>query len=118
MNALIDPNDQIDPIAAQFIPNAAENYIAEEELADPIGDEASPPPPASCIVIRIGFCSNFLRIVPSIAVFVSAVNTSAIRKSHWTKTTRQCVCLYRQASRNLGGDTAPAAIRFCYHLVA
>jgi lysine 2,3-aminomutase len=37
--ALIDPADPADPIAAQFVPNAAELDIAAEEQADPIGDE-------------------------------------------------------------------------------
>src|ERR1700726_1529932 len=36
--ALIDPTDPADPIAAQFIPNAAELGAAPEEMADPIGD--------------------------------------------------------------------------------
>jgi lysine 2,3-aminomutase len=37
--ALIDPADPADPIAAQFVPSAAELDIADEERADPIGDE-------------------------------------------------------------------------------
>ena len=45
MAALIDPNDPHDPIAAQFLPSEAENHIAEEELADPIGDAAFSPVP-------------------------------------------------------------------------
>ena len=45
MRALIDPNDPHDPIAAQFIPSDAETRIAEEELADPIGDKAFSPLP-------------------------------------------------------------------------
>lgn len=43
MAELIDPNDPHDPIAAQFIIREAEQNIAEEELADPIGDEAFSP---------------------------------------------------------------------------
>ena len=37
--ALIDPGDPYDPIAAQFVPSAAELKTADEERADPIGDE-------------------------------------------------------------------------------
>src|SRR5271170_5724992 len=36
---LIDPADPADPIAAQFVPTAAELTEAPEERADPIGDE-------------------------------------------------------------------------------
>jgi len=45
MAALIDHADPHDPIAAQFVPSAAEDYVAEEERADPIGDEAYSPLP-------------------------------------------------------------------------
>ena len=37
---LIDPNDPHDPIARQFVPDAAELDAQPEELADPIGDDA------------------------------------------------------------------------------
>lgn len=43
MDALIDPNDPSDPIAAQFRPDARELEIAPDELADPIGDGAHSP---------------------------------------------------------------------------
>jgi lysine 2,3-aminomutase len=43
--ALIDPADPADPIAAQFIPSEAELAVAQEELADPIGDERWSPVP-------------------------------------------------------------------------
>ncbi len=43
--ALIDPLDPADPIAAQFIPDAAELETAAEEQADPIGDERWSPVP-------------------------------------------------------------------------
>ena len=36
---LIDPLDPADPIARQFVPNAAELVTTPEEKADPIGDE-------------------------------------------------------------------------------
>jgi lysine 2,3-aminomutase len=45
MAALIDPADPTDPIAAQFIPSAAELEMAPEEQADPIGDERWSPVP-------------------------------------------------------------------------
>ena len=38
MAALIDRNDPDDPIARQFVPNAAELVTTPEERADPIGD--------------------------------------------------------------------------------
>jgi lysine 2,3-aminomutase len=43
--ALIDPADPGDPIAAQFIPSAAELDTSPEEQADPIGDERWSPVP-------------------------------------------------------------------------
>jgi lysine 2,3-aminomutase len=45
MAALIDPADPADPIAAQFIPSAAELESAPEERADPIGDARWSPLP-------------------------------------------------------------------------
>jgi lysine 2,3-aminomutase len=45
MAALIDPGDPGDPIAAQFVPNVAELATADEELADPIGDQKWSPVP-------------------------------------------------------------------------
>jgi lysine 2,3-aminomutase len=41
--ALIDPFDPHDPIARQFVPDAAELHITPDELADPIGDAAHSP---------------------------------------------------------------------------
>jgi lysine 2,3-aminomutase len=43
--ALIDPADPDDPIAAQFVPRAAELQTTPEESADPIGDERWSPVP-------------------------------------------------------------------------
>ncbi len=40
---LIDPNDPHDPIARQFVPDAAELDVQRQELADPIGDDAHSP---------------------------------------------------------------------------
>jgi lysine 2,3-aminomutase len=45
MATLIDARDPIDPIAAQFVPSAAELATAPEERADPIGDERWSPVP-------------------------------------------------------------------------
>ena len=42
---LIDPGDPDDPIAAQFVPSAAELVTAPEERSDPIGDERWSPLP-------------------------------------------------------------------------
>ena len=42
---LIDPADPGDPIAAQFVPSAAELQTLPEEQADPIGDERWSPVP-------------------------------------------------------------------------
>jgi lysine 2,3-aminomutase len=41
--ALIDPSDPADPIARQFVPDAAELDEAPEERVDPIGDHAHMP---------------------------------------------------------------------------
>jgi lysine 2,3-aminomutase len=43
--ALIDPGDPADPIAAQFVPSAAELVAAPEDRPDPIGDERWSPIP-------------------------------------------------------------------------
>ncbi|WP_428555478.1 lysine-2,3-aminomutase-like protein [Reyranella sp.] len=44
MLALIDRRDPArDPIARQFVPDAAETEVSADELADPIGDEARSP---------------------------------------------------------------------------
>lgn len=40
---LIDPSDAADPIARQFIPDAAELLTLPQEMADPIGDDAHSP---------------------------------------------------------------------------
>ncbi len=45
MAGLIDPDDPHDPIAAQFVPIAAELAVSEEELGDPIGDQRWSPVP-------------------------------------------------------------------------
>ena len=40
---LIDPNDPHDPIARQFVPDAAELDVQPQEMIDPIGDDAHSP---------------------------------------------------------------------------
>jgi len=45
MAGLIDPADPLDPIAAQFLPSAAELETAPDDQADPIGDERWSPLP-------------------------------------------------------------------------
>jgi lysine 2,3-aminomutase len=42
---MIDATDPHDPIARQFVPDAAELHTAADELADPIGDDAHSPVP-------------------------------------------------------------------------
>jgi lysine 2,3-aminomutase len=41
--ALVDPADAADPIARQFVPDAAELETAPEEISDPIGDDTHSP---------------------------------------------------------------------------
>ena len=43
VTSLIDPADQFDPIARQFVPDARELVIVPEENPDPIGDDAYSP---------------------------------------------------------------------------
>jgi lysine 2,3-aminomutase len=45
LQAQIDPSDPKDPIARQFLPDAAELEIHEHERGDPIGDDAHSPVP-------------------------------------------------------------------------
>lgn len=45
MAGLIDPADAHDPVARQFVPDAAELQTRSEERADPIGDAAHSPVP-------------------------------------------------------------------------
>jgi lysine 2,3-aminomutase len=45
VTALIDPSDPADPIAAQFIPSAAELVTTPDDRPDPIGDERWSPVP-------------------------------------------------------------------------
>jgi lysine 2,3-aminomutase len=45
MHRVMDAKNPADPIAAQFVPSAAELNVAEEELHDPIGDARHSPLP-------------------------------------------------------------------------
>jgi len=45
MAALIDPADPFDPIAAQFVPDAAELHDSPDDRPDPVGDELHSPLP-------------------------------------------------------------------------
>ena len=45
LQAQIDPSDPKDPIARQFLPDAAELEVHEHERGDPIGDDAHSPVP-------------------------------------------------------------------------
>lgn len=45
LQSLIDPADAKDPIARQFLPDAAELDVREHEREDPIGDDAHSPVP-------------------------------------------------------------------------
>jgi lysine 2,3-aminomutase len=45
MRRLVDDENPEDPIAAQFVPTAAELSVTEEEMHDPIGDELHAPMP-------------------------------------------------------------------------
>jgi lysine 2,3-aminomutase len=68
MEALIDPADPCDPIAAQFRPDARELEIAPGELADPIGDNAHTPVkgvvhryPDRCLLKLVHVCPVYCR---------------------------------------------------------
>lgn len=68
MDALIDPTDANDPIAAQFSPDARELYTAPDELADPIGDDAHSPVkgvvhryPDRCLLKLVHVCPVYCR---------------------------------------------------------
>ena len=56
MAALIDRADPNDPIARQFVPDAAELNVTPEERADPIGDLAHARSRASSTAIPTACC--------------------------------------------------------------
>ena len=68
MDALIDPTNPQDPIAAQFRPDARELEIAPDELSDPIGDEPHTPVkgvvhryPDRCLLKLVHVCPVYCR---------------------------------------------------------
>ncbi len=68
MDALIDPTNPNDPIAAQFTPDARELYTAPDELSDPIGDEPHTPVkgvvhryPDRCLLKLVHVCPVYCR---------------------------------------------------------
>ncbi|MGD9966236.1 MAG: lysine-2,3-aminomutase-like protein [Hyphomonadaceae bacterium] len=68
MDALIDPTDPGDPIAAQFRPDARELEISPDELSDPIGDDAHTPVkgvvhryPDRCLLKLVHVCPVYCR---------------------------------------------------------
>lgn len=68
MDALIDPTEPDDPIAAQFRPDARELEIAPDELSDPIGDDAHTPVkgvvhryPDRCLLKLVHVCPVYCR---------------------------------------------------------
>lgn len=68
MEALIDPADVNDPIAAQFRPDARELETAPDELSDPIGDDAHTPVkgvvhryPDRCLLKLVHVCPVYCR---------------------------------------------------------
>jgi lysine 2,3-aminomutase len=68
MDALIDPTNPEDPIAAQFRPDARELEVAPDELSDPIGDEPHTPVkgvvhryPDRCLLKLVHVCPVYCR---------------------------------------------------------
>ncbi len=68
MEALIDPTDPGDPIAAQFRPDPRELETAPDELSDPIGDDAHTPVkgvvhryPDRCLLKLVHVCPVYCR---------------------------------------------------------
>lgn len=68
MDALIDPTDPHDPIAAQFRPDARELEVQPDELSDPIGDDAHSPVkgvvhryPDRCLLKLVHVCPVYCR---------------------------------------------------------
>ena len=101
---LIDRSDPRDPIARQFMPDARELMGQPGERADPIGDDAFAPSPASFTAIPTASCSKSSMSARCIAGFVFAARW-------WGRGgegCRQKPChrarLYPRPSANLGGD--------------
>ena len=69
MAELIDPADPADPIARQFVPDAAELDRRPEESADPIGDGAHEAVPEGLVHrypdrVLLKFVSSLRRLLP------------------------------------------------------
>ena len=103
---LIDPNDPNDPIARQFVPDAAELNGQPQELADPIGDDAHSPVegivhryPDRVLLKLTAICAVYCRfcfrretVGPGKA---NALPAAALER---------CARLHPQPAGNLGGD--------------
>ena len=105
MAALIDPADPADPIAAQFVPDAAELNDSPEDRPDPIGDEAHSPVPGivhrypdRVLLKPILVCPVYCRFCFRREQVGQGEGVLAPGRA------RPRLCLYRRASRNLGGD--------------
>ena len=92
MEALIDPTDPADPIAAQFQPDPRELIDAPAERGDPIGDDAHSPVPGivhrypdrvllkllSVCPVYCRFCFRRARVGPAGPSLDAAAQTAAI----------------------------------------
>ena len=106
MAGLIDPADPADPIAAQFVPSAAELDAAADDRPDPIGDERWSPLP--------GIVHRYPDRVLLKPILVCPVYCRFCFRREQVGPGRAACCapaalerrlrLYPRASRNLGGD--------------
>ena len=86
MAALIDPADPVDPIAAQFVPNAAELSDSPDDRPDPVGDELHSPVPGIVhrypdrVLLKPIWCARY------IAASASAASRSGRAKACWLPT--------------------------------
>ena len=104
MAGLIDPADPADPIAAQFVPSAAELEAAPDDQPDPIGDERwSPLPgivhryPDRVLLKPILVCPVYCRFCfrrEQVGQGEGLLAPAALERAF---------ALYRAASRDLGG---------------
>ncbi len=123
MAELIDPTDANDPIARQFIPDAAELETTPEELADPIGDDAHSPVegivhryPDRVLLKLVHVCAVYCRFC-----FRREMVGPGQKHALTPEALEQALAYIRDAQRNLGSHphrrrsagvvAAPAAIR-------